>query len=976
MRKPLLFGMLLIAAFQAVAGMVIKKDAEIVVGEQPSYVAQFAAEELSRFLGKALGQEMAIKSTSTDPVRIYVGIAPDGKPLESGDSHIVVRDDATLYIYGKDSADREKKKLGTLAHDVEFKGTLEAVYTFLEDYVGVRWLEPGPAGEYVPSLERIELPPIDRTLTPSFTERRTFYMRRFALPNLYGRSKEEAEYGTADDFVLWFLRLRFTSFKARAMGCHTPAYLHLDKYLYPKHPEMFALQADGSRHKNDLCWTCKETKEFWWNIVDAYFRGDKDPRAAGIDENEWNPNIFILKDEFMIDPHDYGKDYFCKCPTCSAIVKKYGEETGYGEVVFQTIAEVARKVEKKYPNKYITTLVYPPKKMFPESVALPKNVRVRMTVHNLAISDDDSVLDSEIDLMRKWCTEQDSKIVLWMYLMSNHGKRLYGVPEFASGNFIKALRKAWPYAEGVFYEHIEPSHTARNLDIYLISHALWNKDMDLEAVKGEFFRLYFGPAADDMLSFCNRLERNWSEVMKLQIAHPEERPIPIAYKLRKRIFNGIYTFDELENLQKMIDSAKKKLPKDSPEALRVRRYEKYVLELAKKEFSVYTNDKAHAFYQQDVLCCLKVKGVPTEADWSKAPRMEMVPAKADKPVTARTFIRFLDSGSAFHIRADFEEPFIAQSRTKEDGNKLHNIWSDNLTELFFASQKTGEIVHIGINDRGQAVVHLPNGSKYSFPGDAVKTSVVKSEASWQLTASIDNALTGFSPDATEDTFNIVRSRNVGTIPTEYSTYNPDCIVGRWTSPMYYSIVKRVSLREPVKEYQGKALPVSQDQAVVMDADAVAAGTGWIRWSPTGSRTAFSRDVNLKHGKGASYLIDSSKDDYSLKDKVCSWRISRDCPPKGTRIRATAWVMVKSTVPDAAIKLTINWLDASKRWYSKQELGGSRVIPAKNGEWQKIDMEIAVPDVDAIKHFSPTISGVHTYPGKLWIGELKLETIAP
>ena len=78
MRKTLLFATLSLVAFQAVAGIVITKDTEIVVGEQPSYVAQFAAEELSRFLGKALGQEMAVKSTSTAPVRIYVGIIPDG----------------------------------------------------------------------------------------------------------------------------------------------------------------------------------------------------------------------------------------------------------------------------------------------------------------------------------------------------------------------------------------------------------------------------------------------------------------------------------------------------------------------------------------------------------------------------------------------------------------------------------------------------------------------------------------------------------------------------------------------------------------------------------------------------------------------------------------------------------------------------------------------------------------------------------
>ncbi len=975
-RKPLLFATLFLVAFHAVAGVVITKDAEIVVGEGTSYVAKFAAEELSRFLGKTLGQGTAIQTTSNATVRIHVGLAPDGKPLETGDSRIIVRDGGTIYIYGIDTPVKEKKGVMDMVLNVAHKGTLEAVYTFLEDYVGVRWLEPGAAGEYTPKLERIELPTIDRTLTPSFKERRTYYLRRIATSWYSGRAKDEPEYGSEEDFLLWGLRLRYTPFKARVMGCHTPSYIYLDKHIYPKHPEMFALQPDGSRSNKDMCWTCQETKDFWWSIVDAYFRGDKTPQAVGIDEKQWNPNLFILKDEFIIDPHDYGKEFFCKCPTCTAIIQKYGDENGPGEVVFQTIAEIARKVEKKYPGKYITTLVYPPKKMYPESVELPKNVRVRMTVDSLAISDDEAVIEKELGLMRKWCTEQESKIGLWMYLVANHGLRYYGIPQFASGNFIGFLRRAWPYSDCVFYEHTEPFHTICNLDMYLISHALWNKEMDVEAVKDEFIRLYFGAAADDMKDFCNRLERNWTEVMRVSIAHPEERPLPIAYKLRKRIFNTIYTYDELESLQRMLDSAKAKVPRNSIEAVRIRRYEKYVLGNAKKEFSVYTDDKAHSYFQQDTLCCMKVNGTPAEADWEMAPKLEMVTAHEGKDITAGAKVSVLCSESAFHVRAYFDDPLIAQSRTRDDGDKFSTLWTDNEMELFFAAQKTGDVVHIGINDMGRAVLHQPKGNKFSFPGDDVRISVKKFEAGWQVTASIDNSLTGFDSASEEDCFNITRTRNVGKLLTEYSTYNPECIVNHWTSPMYYSIVRRVSLRAPEKEYQGRALPPSDDKAVVMDNDAVAAGTGWIKWSPAASRTTFYRDSKVKHGKGASYCIDSMKDDYSIKDKVCSWRINRDCPQKGTRIRATAWVMVKSTVPDAAIKLTLNWLDASKRWYSKQELGGSRTIPAKNGEWQKIDMEIVVPEVTDIKHFSPSISGIHTYPGRLWIVELKLETIAP
>ena len=118
----------------------------------------------------------------------------------------------------------------------------------------------------------------------------------------------------------------------------------------------------------------------------------------------------------------------------------------------------------------------------------------------------------------------------------------------------------------------------------------------------------------------------------------------------------------------------------------------------------------------------------------------------------------LSSESAFHVRAVFDEPLIAESRTKDDPTNIHKIWTDNEMEIFFASQKTGEVVHIGINDNGKAVLHLPNGNKFSYPGEEVKVAVKKFDAGWQVTASIDNSLTGFDSASDEDCFNVTRTR--------------------------------------------------------------------------------------------------------------------------------------------------------------------------------------------------------------------------
>ena len=944
---------------------------EIVLGKTPSPVVLFAADELAYFLGKSFGGAISVKESSSAPVRIFLGTRPDGKPEDNitWDSHIIIRDDGSIFIYGYDTPRNEtgKPSVPVMLFSIEHKGTLEATYTFLEDYIGTRWLEPGKAGEYAPKHATLSLPTLDRTISPTFTERRLHYLTSL---HYYTQNKymDQDEYGTKDDILLWGLRLKYTSHVARITGCHTPHAMRFEQLLFPKRPELFALQPDGSRNYKDMCWSSQATKDFWWELVDAYFSGKPNPLTG---QNNW-PGW--RKDEFMIDPHDYGKEYFCQCPKCKEFIEKYGDN-GFGECVFQCIVDVARRTEAKYPGKFITTLVYPPKKIYPESVELPKNLRVRMTVSNMAACSDPECADKEIALMKKWYDEQESKIFLWMYLMSNHGQWLYGIPEFACTNFIKVLKRAAPYAEGVFYEHIEPTHTVRNIDMYMIAHALFDINFDLEKAKAEFFRLAFGPAADEMAAFYSRVENNWYNVSS-EMYHSEFfRKFNNQFKLRKHVFNTIYTYDEIEAVSKLLEAAKAKAPRGSDAFRRIALYDKYVLALTKQEFPIHSDDKAHVFRQRSLLAATRIDGEPSEADWDAAPWQEMVNSRPGNPVNVKSRFKILCSETTFYFRALYDEPLIAQSMTKDDGDKKANLWDDNETELFFAAEKTGEIIQIGINDKGVAVIHDQAVHKFRMAGDELKVKTTRGDAFWTIDAAIPNVLTGFSPHASEDAFNVTRARNVANSAAEYYTYSPECIYGRWHMPILYPIVKLMP-RNPIKpEFRNGAMPPSDAPAETLVEDAVATGkNGWSTWVTPPGRSTFARDDKLTHGKGKSYVIDSSKEIPKPKDNPGLWQYTHKCPPKGTRIRATAWVYVSTSLPDAGISMSINWRNASNRWITGKDLSGVSSHPVKVGEWTQVAMEMDVPDNDDISFFTVLINGIHTCPGKVWIGELKLETV--
>jgi hypothetical protein len=85
--------------------------------------------------------------------------------------HIMTRN-GDVVIAGRDTKDGELTPTGGTSH-----GTRNGVYTFLEEFVGVRWLMPGEVGEDVPRLKELRIPELDRVDTPGFENRQIGYLQ-------------------------------------------------------------------------------------------------------------------------------------------------------------------------------------------------------------------------------------------------------------------------------------------------------------------------------------------------------------------------------------------------------------------------------------------------------------------------------------------------------------------------------------------------------------------------------------------------------------------------------------------------------------------------------------------------------------------------------------------------------------------------------------------------------------------------------
>jgi hypothetical protein len=381
----------------------------IVTGDNPCPSQQMAAEELQYHLEKMSGAKVPVVRESElgdkPGVRILVGQSDLLKSLGidttqiDRETIIVKALDGTLILAGEDGGQLDP-------YTVEFcdvavrTGTLYAVYDFLQDQLGCRWLWPGKTGEIVPQRKTIEVGSLDIQETPKL------FMRHFR-PGIRERSKDPGE----DHYPRYaeFLRPLFnpmrieeqTWLKRMKMGrSELIVYGHAFTDWYDRFiesdPEVFAEQADGSRGLPNssypkefvkLCVSSPKVIEF--AIADFMKKREADPTFRWMNACE----------------NDGGLG-FCQCKTCREWDKGPGEDQAKdagldGSEIdgnlgvssdglpnslsyryFRFYNKLARKLREVAPDAYVVTYGYSRYRNAPAGMKLEPNIMVGLIGFN------------------------------------------------------------------------------------------------------------------------------------------------------------------------------------------------------------------------------------------------------------------------------------------------------------------------------------------------------------------------------------------------------------------------------------------------------------------------------------------------------------------------------------------------------------------------------------------------------------------
>ncbi|HWB00762.1 MAG TPA: DUF4838 domain-containing protein [Pirellulales bacterium] len=518
--------------------------AEIVIAERPERTVRVAAQELQDYVQKISGAHLPIVTQPTGKaVKLFVGRSPgteklgitaDGLKygayrLVSGDDWLVFLGDDTEFVprepwprnstdnsSGKvqkqweemtgapwgvpsvyymwkdrdrlpattglpDAAPKPPKNALLEAWAYDERGSFNAVNALLRD-LGVRWLLPGPLGEFVPSMATIPLPKIDRTVHPDFE------LRQFSL---HGPTETK----------MWMMRLG-TRYGYGMVLEHGMTKMTRRQEIFDAHPDWFAMYGgrrpfDPHETNNHLCFSneelFQETVRYARKVFDVY-----DFECVSV----------MPADAYTA---------ICQCPLCAGKDQpELGARGHLSNHVWDFVNRVAKEVGKTHPHKLIACSAYGSYHLPPTNIdKLEPNVQVEIVGGRRPKSG--VTQQGELRALREsWLKKTDRPILIYEnYPLTGRG---WYQPTFMARTIGQSINetKGVSRGEDIHLNTLDASSKNFGFDsfgVYFTARMYWGgKQQDPGALLEEYCRLMYGPAGEAMREFFDYCEVNWPDM--------------------------------------------------------------------------------------------------------------------------------------------------------------------------------------------------------------------------------------------------------------------------------------------------------------------------------------------------------------------------------------------------------------------------------------------------------------------------------
>jgi len=434
--------------------------AVIVIAADAPAPERHAAAELAGFLAQITGAQFPIAGEPNQAnVNVFVGpqaakvAQKDFSTDGLGDEGIVIRTVPN----------------GLILAGGRPRGTLYAVYTFLEDHLDCRWWSSTEST--IPSKATIVLNDIDVRYVPVLEYREPYWFDALdgdwsARNKCNGNGNRiDAERGGKhkyEGFVHTFYPL-----------------IPPEKY-FADHPEWFS-EIDGKRttERAQLCLTNEEMRAELVKNLKERLRNNPAATIASVSQNDW-----------------YGN---CQCAKCKAVEEEEGSPAG---PMLRFVNAVSADTEQEFPNVAISTLAYqytrkPPKLVKPRPNVIVQLCSIECSFSKPLADERNKPFRDDIIGWSQIC----NRLYIWDYttnfrhhIMPHPNLRVLGpnVKFFVDHN-----------VKGIFEQGAYTTNGAEMAELraWVLAKLLWDPSRSGDQLVEEFLEGYYGPAAPYMKKY-------------------------------------------------------------------------------------------------------------------------------------------------------------------------------------------------------------------------------------------------------------------------------------------------------------------------------------------------------------------------------------------------------------------------------------------------------------------------------------------
>ena len=225
------------------------------------------------------------------------------------------------------------------------RGTMYAVYTFLDEKLGCRWFSSKVS--QIPAQDDIRFAPFEVTFRPKLEYREPFYTDAFDADYA---ARNRANSSSARLGPERGGRVQYSHFVHTFYDLLPPA------EFFAAHPEYFS-EINGQRTADhaQLCLTNPAVLRIATERVRRWIAEAPEANIYSVSQNDWHG--------------------WCTCPNCAALDEREGSHSG---TVLNFANSIAEAIERDHPDKAIDTLAYQYTRKPPKTIRPRPNVIVRL----------------------------------------------------------------------------------------------------------------------------------------------------------------------------------------------------------------------------------------------------------------------------------------------------------------------------------------------------------------------------------------------------------------------------------------------------------------------------------------------------------------------------------------------------------------------------------------------------------------------